>query len=175
MSYYKDAVAYFKSLAVANVDVAHTDVEGNKKFFRVDMEEFYSGTVAQLPSPDAGPFMVLFNYITDLNRIDCVNQKKQFMFMILKGYAKDDFDAEEDATDLCEKVIIEFVNKINFDSQTYAENKFLYGGFAYETVRFVPFKIKNATGYFTGWQCSFFLNERISTAIDPDKWITPEP
>jgi len=175
MSYYKDAVAYFKSLAVANVDVAHTDVEGNKKFFRVDMEEFYSGTVAQLPSPDAGPFMVLFNYITDFNRIDCVNQKKQFMFMILQGYAKDDFDAEEDATDLCEQVIIEFVNKINFDSQTYAENEFLFGGFAYETVRFVPFKIKNATGNFTGWQCSFFLSERISTAIDSDKWITPEP
>ena len=175
MSFYNDAVAYFKSLAISNVDVAHSDAEGNKKFFRIDIDEFYSGSVTQLPSAEAGPFMVLFEYITDFNRIDCVNQKKQFMFMILQGYAKDDFDAEEDATDLCEQVIIEFVNKINADSQTYAENEFLFGGFAYETVRFVPFKIKNATGYFTGWQCSFFLNERISTAINPDKWITPEP
>ena len=175
MSYYLDAVAYFKSLAVANVDVAHTDVEGNKKFFRVDMEEFYSGAVAQLPSPEAGPFMVLFEYITDFNRIDCVNQKKQFMFMILQGFQKDNFDAEANATDKCEQVIIEFINKINFDSQTYAENEFLYGGFAYENVRYVPAKFKTSTGYFVGWQCSFFLNERISTAIDPDKWITPEP
>lgn len=175
MSTYKDAVAYFKSLAVANTDVAHSDTEGNKKFFRVDMEEFFAGSVVQLPSAEVGPFMVLFNYITDFNRIDCVNQKKQFMFLILQAYPKDDFDAEEDATDLCEIVIKEFVNKINFDSQTYSQNEFLYGGFDYMNVRLVPFKIKNATGYFTGWQCSFFLNERISTEIDPDKWITPEP
>ena len=99
MSTYKDAVEYFKSLAIANVDIAHTDAEGNKKFFRLDMAEFYSGTVAQLPSAEAGPFMVLFNYITDFSRIDCVNQKKQFRFMILQAYSKDNWNAEEDELD----------------------------------------------------------------------------
>jgi hypothetical protein len=176
MSTYKDAVEYFKSLAIANVDIAHTEAEGNKKFFRLDMAEFYSGTVAQLPSAEAGPFMVLFNYITDFSRIDCVNQKKQFMFMILQAYSKDDWNAEEDALDLCENVIKEVVNKINFDSKTYSENEFLYGGFEYENVRLIPSdKIRNSTGLYIGWQCSFFLNERISVAIDPTKWITPEP
>lgn len=171
MSYYNDAVAYFKSLAISNVDVAHTEDEGNKKFFRVDIEEFYSGSIAQLPAPEAGPFMVLFEYITDFNQIDCVNQKKQFMFMILQGFQKDNFDAAANATDLCERVIVEFVNKINADSMTYAENNFLYGGFAYDNVRYVPVKFRTVAGDFTGWQCSFFLNERIITDVDPTKWL----
>jgi hypothetical protein len=52
----------------------------------------------------------------------------------------------------------------------------LFGGFEYENVRLIPSdKIRNSTGLYIGWQCSFFLNERISTAIDPTKWITPEP
>jgi len=176
MSSYKDAVNYFKSLAVANVDIAHLDQEGKKKFFRMDMTEFYTGTIAQLPSAEAGPFMVLFNYITDFTKIDCVNQQKQFMFMILQAYSHDDWQAEEDALDLCEQVIKEVMNKIYFDSCTYAENDFLYGGLNYTNVRMVPTeKIRNASGNFIGWQCSFFLNERVSIAINPDKWITPEP
>lgn len=176
MSSYKDAVEYFKSLAVSNVDIAHLDQEGKKKFFRMDMTEFYTGTIAQLPPSEAGPFMILFNYITDVTKIDCWNQKKQFMFMILQGYQHDNWEAEEDALDLCENVIKEVVNKIYFDSNEYAENEFLYGGFDYNTVRMVPTeKIRNASGNFIGWQCSFFLNERISVAINPNKWITPEP
>lgn len=176
MSTYKDAVDYFKSLAISNVDIAHLDQEGKKKFFRMDMTEFYTGTIAQLPPADQGPFMILFNYILDFNKIDCVNQKKQFMFMILQGYEYDNWQAEEDALDLCEQVIKEVVNKIHYDSQTYSENEFLYGGFYYDNIRIVPTdKIRNASGNFIGWQCSFFLNERVSIAINPDKWITPEP
>lgn len=176
MSTYKDAVAYFKSLAMSHVDIAHQDLDGKKKFFRLDMNEFYSGTVAQLPAPSEGPFMVLFNYISDFDRIDQVNQKKQFLFLILKGYSVEDFNAEEDALDECEQVIIECVNKINEDSSTYCENDFIFGGFEYKNVRLLPMdKIKNASGQFIGWQCSFFLNERVNICVNPEKWQTIEP
>lgn len=174
MSTYRDAIIYFKNLAISNVDIAHLDQEGKKKFFRMDMTEFYTGTIAQLPPADQGPFMILFNYIIDFKKIDCLNKQKQFMFMILQAYEHDNWQNEEDALNYCEEVIIEVINKINADSQTYADIDFLYGGFSFDNVRIIPTdKIRNASGSFIGWQCSFFLNERVPTAINPDKWITP--
>jgi hypothetical protein len=167
MSSYKDAVAYFKGLSVANTDILHLDENGKKKFFRMDLEEFWSGTVAQLPAPSAGPFMVLFNYIIDYSKPDQPNKKKQFLFMILQGHPKDDFTAEEKATDLTENVMEEIVKKINYDAPT---NDFLRWGFEFNSIRCVPVKYANATGKYVGWQCSFFLNERISACIDPAKW-----
>ena len=169
MSTYKDAVAYFKLLAESNTDIAHSDSQGQHKFFRMDLEEFWSGTVNQLPAPTAGPFMVLFNYIVDYSKPDQPNKKKQLLFMILQGYKNQDFSAEEDATDLTEKVAEEIIKKIYADSQV--DNEFLRYGFDFQSVRLVPMKYANATGKFVGWQCSFFLNERIAYCIDSNKWI----
>lgn len=168
MSNLSAAVVYFKSLAEQHVDIAHS--EQNPKFFRTDIEEFYSSIPFKMPT--SGCAMILFNYITDLAQIDQMQKNKQFMLCIVKHYQHNNFDSEEAALDLCEEVAMEIVKKISADNKT---NVFLAQGFQRTSVRLAPMKFANASGKYVGWQVSFFINNRVTFCVNSEKWITPEP
>lgn len=171
MSNFSQFVAYFKSLAERNIDIAHSDDNQMRKFFRVDIDEFYMSAAHQLPGKDHGPFMVLFNPKRVIKRIEKVNNNMEIMFMILRNYSNNDFNDESEAYDICENVLNEILAKIGEENET---DQFLKWSFNWD-VDIDAVKLVTSTGKYVGWQAHFFLNRRISTCVDSNKWLNSEP
>lgn len=171
MSTYKSAVKYFKSLAIRNKAISHNDAERQRKFFRMDIDEFWMNSSQQLPAKEDGPFMILFNYKVGFSRIDFINKQKQFQFMILRNFEANNFADEEDAYDVCESVMEQILNKMNEEN---AISEFLRWSFDYK-VDIDAVKYVISTGKYVGWQATFTLNERVPVCVNAEDWNEPQP
>jgi hypothetical protein len=169
MAKYNATVEYFRALATQHADILHSATK--KKFYRVNMDEFLSGTMRDLPAD--GAFVVLINYISDFrkNPSNSINTK-QIMFYVLQGYKKDDFTDETASRSNCEDIVEDFIVRMNKDSLDGAA--FFESAFdVIDKVRVIPTEIKNSTGGYVGWQISIFLDQPFAKCYVPAKWIMP--
>lgn len=171
MGEYQQSVDYFKSLAVQHGAIGHVDGE-KEKFFRVNIEEFLSGSLRKLPKPALGPALVLINFIKDLKAAPTLTlNTKQIMFYVIQGYPQDDFNAENQARSACEDVVEDIILRMRHDSLE--GHEFFRSSFdRIDKVRIVPVEVRTPAGKFVGWQVSFYLDLPFEKCYDPLKWAT---
>jgi hypothetical protein len=172
MDNYIDFAQYFEQIATEHLKINHSATK--KKFYRMDIEEFISGTGIKLPPSDEGPALVFINYITDFiwKGSHTVNQK-QIMFYVIKGYKVKDYEQKDEARNECEEVMEEILVRMRKDS---------VDGFQLlqramdklDNVRIVPISITTAAGTYVGMQGSFFAPKIFNKCYDPTKWLQPE-
>lgn len=172
MAKYSEWVTYFRGISVENNTVKH-NFQGNKKFFRMNIEELFAGMSSQLPSSAEGPFFVFINYISDLTQTGSAISNKQMMFMILQGCSTDDYDGEETAMNTCEEVAHEYVRRMKHDSQN-GEDPFEYG-FDVIKAKIVATKVHGSTCVYVGWQVSFEPTNSFNDCYDASKFTTAAP
>lgn len=167
MANYQETEDYFKMLCMLHTSIVHTDP--NPKFFRMDMEEFISGSIRKLPT-DAY-FMVLINYIMDLDTPHSQEMEtQQIMFYVMRHAKKDDFDANSTARIQTEEIIKDMLDRMQYDSLN--GHAFFEGSFdKKKRFRRVPMEINTPSGRFVGWQCSLYLERHNTRCFDTTKWI----
>jgi hypothetical protein len=169
MAEYQQTVDYFKALSQQHNAIGHIDGE-KEKFFRVNMEEFLSGSIRKLPAPEYGPAFILINYIKDIKAIpNSVLNTRQIMFYIVQGYKKDDYSAENSARDACEQAAEDFILRMQKDSR---ENHafFKHSFDKIDKVRMAPVELRVVAGNFVGWQVSVYLDIPFNKCYDALKW-----
>ena len=167
---YSSYAAYFEDLARKHVDVLHGSPVGNKKFFQMTIEEFYSGAAGgDLPAPDAGPFLIMMDYISELNYTGRATDHKDFMLMILSGFPNNDYSQANAVKDLCDNICNDFINKMNEDSQS-GLNLFEFSLDKPDKIRKVPGEIIFQSKY-VGFQMSFNIITSFNECVDNTKWL----
>ncbi len=169
MANYSETIAYFKNLCVTNLKIAHA--ASSKKFFRMNMEEFLSGSVQELPNKTDGAFMVFINYIGEYGEpTHDVLDTKQLMFYVLQGYEPGAFDDDDAARTNTEEVLEEIILKMRYDSQ----KDHVFFDHSYDQIkrtRRIPVEIRTSAGNYIGWQCSFYHSNPISKCHNPLNWL----
>lgn len=169
MANYSETIAYFKSICENNLKIAHS--ASNKKFFRMNMEEFLSGSIQDLPNKSHGAFMVFINYIGEYGQpTHHPLDTKQLMFYILHGYEPGAFDEDDTSRTTSETVLEEIILKMQFDSQ----NNHVFFDHSFDQiqrVRRIPVEIRTGAGNYIGWQCSFYLSNPINKCHNPINWL----
>lgn len=168
MGDYQTGVQYFEQLCTENTSVNHSATE--KKFFRMDIEEFLTGSKNELPSYTAGVFVVFINFIKDYYFNAGNKDKTQLMLYFLQGYKKGDYDSEMSARNAAEEVMKQFLAKMQLDSN--AGHPFFTHGFdKIDKIRIVPAEIRS-TSRWVGWQCSITFDKPIAICHDPNNWTS---
>lgn len=169
MATYSETIAYFEGLCTNNLQIAHSPTK--KKFFRMNIEEFLSGTVATLPNHADGPCFVFINYIGDYGQpTQDVLDTKQLMFYILHGSKHMDYNGENTARTVAEDVLEQFILKMQYDSQN--DHVFFDHSFdQIKRVRRIPVEVKTATGTYVGYQCSMYLSNPVNKCHNPLNWL----
>lgn len=170
MAKYSEWVTYFKNLCIEHVLINH-EFNGNKKFYRMNIEELYSGVATSLPQSSEGPFFVFINYIAELEQTGSAIKKNQMMFLILQHRKRGDFDQEEIAMNRCEEAAEDFVRRMKKDSQE-GLDPFEYG-FDVIEAKMIPAKIVGSTSAFVGWQVTFNPTASFNDCYDPTKFVAP--
>jgi len=172
MANYQDTVNYFETLSVQHYKILHTAT--SKKFYRVSIEEFLNGSVRELPNYDAGPCLVLINYIKDIgvSQRNTPNDTQQIMFFVLQGFGVDNFNEEETARNNCEDTVDEILVRMRKDSQE-GHAFFNYSYDVINRTRKIPAEIKTPSGIHVGWQVSIYLERPFAKCYDANKWIIP--
>lgn len=172
MDNYIDFANYFEQIATEHLKINHSPTK--KKFYRMDIEEFISGTGIKLPAATEGPALVFINYITDFmwKGSHTVNQK-QIMFYVVKGYKLKDYDEKDEARNECEEVMEEILVRMKKDS---IEGLSLLQRSLdkLDNVRIVPISMTTNAGTYVGMQGSFLLPKIFQKCYDPTKWLQPE-
>lgn len=170
MANYSDWVSYFKNLCVLHVDIKH-GLNGAKKFFRLNIEELYSGIATSLPNGSEGPFFVFVNYISDYGQKGRAIKGNQMMFLILHTIKKGDHDKEEVSTTLCETVIEDFLKRMKYDSENGVAP--FESDFDVIEAKKTSAKIEGTTSNYAGWQVTFNPLSSFNDCYDPAKFNTP--
>jgi hypothetical protein len=131
----------------------------------MDIEELLGSIRSGLPTIENGAFVIMVNYINDIEGKSPIKQKKQFMLLFLRGHRKDDWDQEEESRNLTEHIYKDFLNRMADDSKN---GEWDYG-FQLPNCKAVPTKIGASTNY-VGWQVTFPIVEYHNECVDNAKW-----
>lgn len=152
---------YFEKLSRQNLSISHTS--SKPRFFRLKGRELG----AKLDKADE-MILVLetpeFTYSD--NQADNYMKDKTSAFSILKRCKSDDFDAIDDAVDLCEAVSHEIVTVMHRDNRSY--NDQLFGNLPLNT--FGGFKVGPVFDGFYGIRVEFKYGDFITMCVDESKW-----
>jgi hypothetical protein len=166
MANYQEFCEYFQSLCEQNNLIAHTDVR--KKFFRMSMEEFLSGTHSSLPGFDYGPAFIFINYMTTLDTKPTLIEGKQLMFYILQGFPSGNYEKEMEARNNCELAVMQFISRMIHDSQN-NHPIFTRGFDKADKVRIIPEQI-SATANYVGCQVVIYFGHPSQLCFTPSEW-----
>lgn len=170
MANYEEYCTYFTTLAKENKSIQHDETNPKgKKFFRMNIEEFYTSGLRSLTTTKNEPFIVFINYITDYAFTHQQTKGDQLMFMVLANSGqKNDYDAETEARTTCEAVAEQFLAKIKHDSES---GHALFKGSADRIMsRMVPTEIRY-TNIYIGWQISITLNKPTTLCHNSNNWL----
>lgn len=168
---YADYSDYFKELATKHVDVKHDDlVPGNKKFFQMSIEEFYSGASGGLlPAPSAGPFVILLDYVSTVKYTGGARDHREFMIQVLQGVSNNQHDDANTAKNTCEGICNDFIAKMVEDSQN-GLPIFQHSLDKADMIKKVPGQIIFQSPY-VGFQMSFETITSFNDCVDNTKWL----
>ena len=170
MHTYSTYAQYFEELATKHVDIRHNDPIGSKKFYQMTIEEFYSGAAGNsLPSSDSGPFVIMMDYISEINYNARATDHKDFMLMILSGFPNNDYDWANSVKDTCERICNDFINRMTEDSRN-GVSLFEFSLDKPDKIRKVPGEIIFQSKY-VGYQLSFNIITSFNDCVDISKWL----
>lgn len=164
---YQEYVTYFRNLAETHVSILHTDQE--KRFFRMNIEEFYTGIAGNLAIPDEKCIFVLIDYTKKPKSNPEPKQNIDCMFYVLRSNTMQDFDREEQSLAICEEIINDILVRMRNDSNEGLE-LFGHGFDAVNGVHISPETIKAHACSFVGWSCSFEYVKQFAVCYDPSKF-----
>jgi hypothetical protein len=116
MNNYQDYVDYFERIALSLVDLNHDPDNGNKGFYRINLEELANGTRSDI-NPD-GCFFVLSNYVWKpvVKEDGTLIKKGEGMFFVLGVVSLDDYDKQTEILSKTEAIAGKIMNRIRLDS-----------------------------------------------------------
>lgn len=168
MATYQDFENYFKNLATLH-PLIKDGVDG-QKFFRMNIEEFITGSISKLPEKDKGPFLVLINYIRDFQGKGSTKDRKQIMFFVMHSYLFKNWADESDKRQITETVMEELLLKMRADSVN-GNPIFNRGLDSLDKVRIIPTELKTSAGSYVGWQVVFEITHEFNKCFDPNIWL----
>ncbi len=152
---------YFEKLSRQHLDIRHTD--STKRFFGLPNRDVLTklekveGIICVLETPE-------FQYFD--NQADNFMKDKTAAFSILKMVTVDDFEAQDNAVDLCERIAHDFVTVMKRDNRDYDEQKFGY----LNLNTFSAFKVGPVFGSFYGVRTEFKFGDSISMCVVENHW-----
>jgi len=168
MATYQEIENYFQNLAQTH-PLIKDGVHG-QKFFRMNIEEFITGSISKLPEKDKGPFLVLINFIRDFNGKGITKDKKQIMFFVMQSYLLKNWEDESLKRQITETVVEEILLKMKHDSVNNSPI-FNRGLDSLDRVRIIPAELKTSAGSYVGWQVVFEITHEFNKCFDPNIWI----
>lgn len=164
---YQDYVTYFKLLAETHISIQHTETD--RRFFRMNIEEFFLGMAGNLAVPDNQCILVLIDYTKKINSKPETKQSNDLMFYVLRSNTMQDFDREEQSLSVCEEIMNDILVRMRQDSN---EGHLLFGhGFdSINGVHISPETIKAHACSFIGWSCSIVNQRQFTHCYNPEKF-----
>ena len=169
MANYQQWVEYFEQLSIQNNLIQH-NLEGNKKFYTMDLEELFSAVTHKLPAPDAGPFFVFINYTKEIDHKGTPVDKKKMGFAILQGFKHGDYDGERLARYNSEEATDQYLIRMSHDSKNGVQ--LFQHRFDRINARTVPHSIEANITY-AGWWTAFEPIAQFNNCFDENNWTLP--
>lgn len=115
----------------------------------------------------ASPYLALFKYEAGLDgpEQNTIAVRKVAFALMRTDVATDDFDAQYQAVDECEKLALSVLARIRYDSNN--RNHFLYNSFLKESVRILPVELSSQS---YGVEVYFNLKNPQPLIVNPDEW-----
>lgn len=164
---YKELTSYFRTLAETNVNVLHSANE--KRFYQMSMDEFTLGVAKEMPTPSDKCVVILINYHRKIKQTSEPWNKQEVLFYILKSSVNESVENEEANLDLTEKVVDQFLQRIQHDSVN--GNPLFQGSMdELDGITIQPEELIVFGGKFIGWSCYFELSSQFPACYDPSNF-----
>lgn len=167
MASYLEKSNYYELVSSENLLVSH-NVNDQKKFFRMDIEELFSAVRDDLPGFDAGPFVIMINYVTEQDYAGRPIEKNENMLYFLQGYEDGNYEQELIARDNSEKAKNQFLRRFKKDSEN--GDGIFDGDFDVIKAKSTPQAVYFNANY-VGWSCIYRLVDHFDECYNEDNWI----
>lgn len=171
---YADWKNYLSLLAQKNKKVNHL-VNGDKKFFEIDLEELISGTEELLPGFGNGAFIIFSGYIDRISFSATPKTTRELMFFVMQSAGETNFSVHAQTRTDCEEVVQQFISRFIKDSLEGFELtpgvEFWENGFDIaENITIIPNKMSIGSIDYLGWQVAISFTNQANFCFDQNNW-----
>jgi hypothetical protein len=165
MATYKNLNDYMLELATLNKGILHSSTQ--KRFYTMSMEEFVLGVASELPTAGEKCNMIMIKFHNKLQHTTHTWNNLQVLFYIVKNCTNQTAEDELEAMDVCENVLDQILNRMNFDS---LEGHPLFDGSFDEIddVTIAPEEIYYNGIKFVGWSAYLELKNQRTLCYNPN-------